>query len=188
MYVFTVDPGYLSDPRDTAILRNGLATARRVVQQARSSGFPSLEVLPGALFNYTRDAASFSLFAGLCSTTYYHACGTCRMVSTEQATPIAPTSPSEAGAGYTAPTPTTATNAAVAAAVVEEKEEKRGGVVDTELRVLGVQGLRIADASVIPAISSSPIQAVCMVIGERCGKLILASNSVKNSSSGSCQS
>jgi choline dehydrogenase-like flavoprotein len=109
-------------------------------------------------------------------------------VSTEQATPIAPTSPSEAGAGYTAPTPTTATNAAVAAAVVEEKEEKRGGVVDTELRVLGVQGLRIADASVIPAISSSPIQAVCMVIGERCGKLILASNSVKNSSSGSCQS
>ena len=38
-------------------------------------------------------------------------------------------------------------------------------VVDSKLRVIGVKGLRVADASVIPKIPSGPIAAVCMAIG-----------------------
>jgi choline dehydrogenase len=54
------------------------------------------------------------------------------------------------------------------------KAGKITGVVDEEFRVHGVSKLRIADASVIPAIPSSPTQAICMLLGEACGQLLLA--------------
>lgn len=47
------------------------------------------------------------------------------------------------------------------------------GVVDEHFRVIGVKKLRVVDASVIPAIPSSPTQALCMVLGEACGQLML---------------
>jgi choline dehydrogenase len=40
-------------------------------------------------------------------------------------------------------------------------------VVDSQLRVYGVQGLRIADASIMPHITSGNTMAPCVVIGER---------------------
>ncbi len=48
------------------------------------------------------------------------------------------------------------------------------GVVDEEFCVHGVHNLRLADASVIPAIPSSPTQAICMLLGEACGQLLIA--------------
>lgn len=45
-------------------------------------------------------------------------------------------------------------------------------VVDPTLRVRGVEGLRIADASVMPAITSNNIHAPVIMIGERCAELI----------------
>ncbi len=47
-------------------------------------------------------------------------------------------------------------------------------VVDTELRVRGVDGLRVADASVMPSIINANTQAITMVIGKRCADFILA--------------
>ncbi|MFN8108711.1 MAG: GMC family oxidoreductase N-terminal domain-containing protein [Thermoleophilia bacterium] len=47
-------------------------------------------------------------------------------------------------------------------------------VVDLRLRVRGVQGLRVADASVMPAITSGNIHAPVMMIAERAADLILA--------------
>jgi choline dehydrogenase len=47
------------------------------------------------------------------------------------------------------------------------------GVVDAELRVHGVEGLRIADASVQPRIVSANTQAVTVMIAERCADLVL---------------
>jgi choline dehydrogenase len=41
-------------------------------------------------------------------------------------------------------------------------------VVDVELRVRGVEQLRIADASVMPAVVSGNTNAGCIMIGERC--------------------
>jgi choline dehydrogenase len=49
-----------------------------------------------------------------------------------------------------------------------------GAVVDPSLRVRGVKGLRIADASVMPRITSGNINATCLMIGEKAADLILA--------------
>lgn len=45
-------------------------------------------------------------------------------------------------------------------------------VVDSELRVYGVEGLRIADASIMPRIPVGNTMAPCVVIGERAADLI----------------
>ncbi len=47
-------------------------------------------------------------------------------------------------------------------------------VVDPELRVRGVEGLRVADASVMPTIIRGHTHAPSLVIGERAAELILA--------------
>jgi len=48
-----------------------------------------------------------------------------------------------------------------------------GKVVDTYLKVMGVEGLRVVDASVIPTPISSPIQPCIYALGERAADLIL---------------
>ena len=47
-----------------------------------------------------------------------------------------------------------------------------GSVVDPQLRVLGVQGLRVADASVMPDIVAGNTNAACIMIGEKAAELI----------------
>jgi len=47
-------------------------------------------------------------------------------------------------------------------------------VVDGRLKVFGVEGLRIADGSVMPAITTGNTMAPCVVIGERCAAEIKA--------------
>lgn len=48
--------------------------------------------------------------------------------------------------------------------------------VDSQLRVKGVQGLRVADASVMPELTTVNPNITTMMIGERCADLIKASN------------
>ena len=48
-------------------------------------------------------------------------------------------------------------------------------VVDKSLKVHGIKGLRIADASIMPTLVSGNTNAVCMMIGERCADFILNS-------------
>ena len=47
-------------------------------------------------------------------------------------------------------------------------------VVDPELRVHGVSGLRVADASIMPTVVSGNTNAACIMIGEKCADLMLA--------------
>jgi choline dehydrogenase len=47
-------------------------------------------------------------------------------------------------------------------------------VVDERLRVHGIAGLRIADASVMPTIVSGNTSVPCMMIGEKCADMVLA--------------
>ncbi|MEV6109697.1 FAD-dependent oxidoreductase [Streptomyces sp. NPDC051940] len=51
---------------------------------------------------------------------------------------------------------------------------RMGTVVDPQLRVLGVEGLRVADASVMPSITGGNTNAPAMMIGERCAELMTA--------------
>ncbi|MCS6766660.1 MAG: GMC family oxidoreductase N-terminal domain-containing protein [Candidatus Protistobacter heckmanni] len=52
--------------------------------------------------------------------------------------------------------------------------ESANSVVDLRLRVRGVAGLRVADASVMPTIASSNTNAPALMIGEKASDLILA--------------
>ena len=46
-------------------------------------------------------------------------------------------------------------------------------VVDPEFRVHGLDGLRIADASIMPTVISGNTNAACIMIGEKCADLML---------------
>jgi choline dehydrogenase len=48
-----------------------------------------------------------------------------------------------------------------------------GAVVDARLRVHGVGGLRVADASIFPTIPSGNLNAPSMMTGEKAAALIL---------------
>ncbi|GGD75661.1 choline dehydrogenase [Rhizobium sp. BK591] len=57
-------------------------------------------------------------------------------------------------------------------------------VVDSELKVYGIDGLRIADSSIMPRITTGNTMAPCVVIGERAADLIRATHSLPNLSGG----
>ena len=48
----------------------------------------------------------------------------------------------------------------------------RDAVVDSQLRVHGIDGLRVADASIMPEIVNAPTHAACVMIGETCAAII----------------
>ena len=47
-------------------------------------------------------------------------------------------------------------------------------VVDERLRVHGIEGLRIADGSVMPTLVSGNTNAACIMIGEKASEMVLA--------------
>lgn len=123
---------------------------------APRSNLHCVEILPGPLFAYAHSWDMFCFFARMLTNPYYHACGTCAMRD-------------ESSKHSTGEHEDARHNKSEES----EKEKVTRGVVDVNFTVLGVKKLRVADASVIPAIPSSPTQALCMVLGEACGDLIL---------------
>ena len=58
------------------------------------------------------------------------------------------------------------------------------GVVDPELRVHGVAGLRVADASVLPRITRANTHAPATLVGERCAAFIRGHDAIPGARSG----
>jgi choline dehydrogenase-like flavoprotein len=51
-------------------------------------------------------------------------------------------------------------------------------VVDGNLKVYGIDGLRVADASIMPRITAANTMAPCVVIGERAAQFIQAAHRI----------
>jgi choline dehydrogenase-like flavoprotein len=54
-----------------------------------------------------------------------------------------------------------------------------GNVVDSQLRVVGVKRLRVADASILPNVVSGNTNAVAIMIGEKAAEMLAADHGVK---------
>jgi choline dehydrogenase len=123
-----IDPGYLTEPDDAAVLLDGMEIIREAMSSRHVVGDVALELSPG---REHADRAALAREVPNRATSVYHAVGTCRMGIDDRA------------------------------------------VVDPELRVLGVDGLRVADASIMPAITGGNTNAPAMMIGEHCASLML---------------
>jgi choline dehydrogenase-like flavoprotein len=121
-----IDPKYLSDPRDTQFLLDGIQLLRDIMASRLLKDVVTGELHPGK--NLTGAALARELPNRV--HTVYHPVGTCRMGSDERA------------------------------------------VVDAELRVRCIDGLRVADAAIMPSITGGNTNAPSMMIGERCAELM----------------
>jgi choline dehydrogenase len=123
----TLDPNYLSDPRDIDVLVAGLDRARAIGRASALDQWRSAEVHPGPDARSSNTLRAYLLSA---LQTYHHPVGTCRIGADDMS------------------------------------------VVDTELRVHELDGLRVADASVMPSIVSGNTMASVYGIAERAASLI----------------
>jgi len=53
-------------------------------------------------------------------------------------------------------------------------------VVDSKLKVYGAEGLRIADASIMPRVTTGNTMAPCVVIGERAAEILGAAHRTRS--------
>ncbi|MNQ81097.1 Alcohol dehydrogenase [acceptor] [compost metagenome] len=125
----SIQPNYLSDPRDLAVAADAIRLTRRIVAAPALSAYRPEEYKPGPDYQSEEDLHRAAAEIG---TTIFHPAGTCRM-----------------GQGVDA-------------------------VVDAQLRVHGIPGLRIADASIMPSLTSGNTCSPVLVIAEKAAQLILA--------------
>ncbi|UPX10552.1 uncharacterized protein EKO05_0001204 [Ascochyta rabiei] len=130
------DAGFLRNPIDTALLREGVRFVRKLVSQPAIAELNPFEVVPGA--NVTSDADIDQFVRGGASTVW-HPAGTCKMGKREE-----------------------------------------GGVVDGNLKVYGINGLRIVDASVIPMLPATHTMTTVYAIAEKAADIIKASVKAKD--------
>ncbi|GAA4641956.1 choline dehydrogenase [Pontixanthobacter gangjinensis] len=122
-----IDPNFLDDDRDMAVLRAGIRLSHRIAEASPLADYSPKDRHP---FDLNDDAALDEMIRNR-SDTVYHPVGTCRMGSDE------------------------------------------ASVVDTKLKARGVDGLWVADASVMPKIVSGNTNAPSIMIGERCADFLM---------------
>ncbi len=121
-----IDPNFLADARDMAVLRAGVRLSHRIVDAPPISDYRPQDRYPVDLAD---DAALDDLIRDRADTVY-HPVGTCRMGADADA------------------------------------------VVDPTLKANGVDGLWIADASIMPRLVSGNTNAPSIMIGERCADFV----------------
>lgn len=122
-----VDPRYLTDEQDVAVLEYGIRYARELAATAAFAPFRGVEIAPGKQMT---DSAALLAYARRYCGTVWHPVGTARM-------------------GHDAL-----------------------AVVDDRLRVHGIAGLRVADASVMPQIVNANPNAAVLMIAEKAADMM----------------
>ena len=122
-----IDPKFLSDPRDLAVMVKGAKIARDILEAPAMKLYKKHDLF-GVTDNLSDAAWEEHIRAR--SDTIYHPVGTCKMGVDEMA------------------------------------------VVDPELRVHGLSGLRVVDASVMPTVVSGNTNAPTIMIAERAADMI----------------
>ena len=126
-----IDPNFLDDERDMAVMRAGVRLSHRIVDAPPLADYKPTDRHPIDLDN---DAELDELIRTRADTVY-HPVGTCRMGADQDS------------------------------------------VVDAQLKARGVEGLWIADASIMPKIVSGNTNAPSIMIGERCADFVKAATS-----------
>ncbi|KAJ4992912.1 gmc oxidoreductase [Stagonosporopsis vannaccii] len=124
------DSGFLRNPLDTLLLREGVRFARRFVAEPSLAELNPFEAVPGA--NVTSDA-DLDQFVRNTASTLWHPAGSCKMGKREE-----------------------------------------GGVVDGELKVYGIKGLRVVDASVMPILPAAHTMTTVYAVAEKAADMIKA--------------
>lgn len=125
-----IDPRFLSEPEDLAVLVEGIKTARAILADSTFDEIRGTEMLPGDKVQSDEEIAEAMREQAL---TVFHPVGTCKMGKDAMA------------------------------------------VCDpASLKVKGIEGLRVADASIMPRLIGGNTNAPTMVIGEKCARMILA--------------
>lgn len=122
------DSGFLRNPLDVALLREGIRFARRFITSPSLAVLNPTEIAPGAAVTSNEDLEKF-IRGG--ASTLYHPAGSCKMGPREE-----------------------------------------GGVVDAELKVYGVTGLRIVDQSVFPQLPASHTMTTAYGVAEKAADII----------------
>ncbi len=123
-----IDPAFLTDPRDMAVLKAGVRAMYRIIQSPPLNRHNAKDRYP---IDLDDDDALERLIRARADTVY-HPVGTARMGSDADA------------------------------------------VCDPRLRVRGVEGLYVADASIMPKLVSGNTNAPSIMIGERCADFVKA--------------
>lgn len=125
-----IDPQFLSDERDLALLLRGAQLQQRILESSPFDGIRGPMLYPTRL----DDPAGMATDIRRRADTQYHPVGTCRMGPASD--PMA--------------------------------------VVDAQLRVHGIAGLRVADASIMPTLIGGNTNAPTVMIAEKASDLIRA--------------
>ncbi|WP_289296656.1 GMC oxidoreductase [uncultured Reyranella sp.] len=120
-----IDPNYLGEPEDLAVLAKGVEIAREIGAAKAFDDWRAKEVYPGPAWTSEAGRTDFIRRA---TDSFHHPVGTCRI----------------------------------------------GAVVDERLRVKGIAGLRVIDASVLPGLPAAMCNAAVTAVAEKASDLILA--------------
>jgi len=123
-----IDPNYLAEEADMAVLLAGVKIARRIMNATAFDAYRGEEYLPGRAVQSDEDLKEFIRDY---VQNIYHPVGTCKMGNDKLA------------------------------------------VVNERLQVHGLNGLRVADASIMPVIINANTNNPCIVIGEKCADMVL---------------
>ena len=121
-----IDPNFLDDDRDIAVMRRGVRLSHRIVGSPAMQVYEPRDRYP---IDLDDDEALDELIRNRADTVY-HPVGTCRMGADEDS------------------------------------------VVDSTLKARGIDGLWVADASIMPRLVSGNTNAPSIMIGERCADFV----------------